>query len=512
MSGTEYAGAAATTPAPLLLPAPLLFLIADTGGGHRNAAQAVGQALDRMYPGRFAPVLCDPLSGPGSARLLRWVTGLYGPAIRLAPWLWGAAYHGCNSRPAMGLLGRTLLQLADRPAADAARAHRPVAIVSFHPLTGMAAVSAKAQSAPGAAVVTVVTDLATVHAAWRYADADLIIAPLGAISGHHYPQRPGAPLGAASGRHHQQRPGGGAPLGAVSGHRYPEHPGAPLGAASGRHYSQRPGGRWASAGSPVTREFWAGPLQPDERAILRRSLGVAENRFLVLLTGGGEGSGGIARRAVAILRRFDDVDVVAVCGHNLRLKRRLDRLAARSGGRLTVTGFVRNMADWLRCCDLVVSKAGPGTIAEATCCGVPLLLTSHLPGQEKGNTEFVTGADAGHHVPGIRRLIAEIDRLRDDRAAVDALRAASARLGRPAAAAHIAELIADLVPAGAPDSRHGYHGSSHTRYDSHNGHDSHTGHSDGARDGDQAEANSMITEDPRHIRPQILPDHGRAPL
>jgi 1,2-diacylglycerol 3-beta-galactosyltransferase len=474
MSGTEYAGAAATTPA------PLLFLIADTGGGHRNAAQAVGQALDRMYPGRFAPVLCDPLSGPGSARLLRWVTGLYGPAIRLAPWLWGAAYHGCNSRPAMGLLGRTLLQRADRPAADAARAHRPVAIVSFHPLTGMAAVSAKAQSAPAAAVVTVVTDLATMHAAWRYADADLIIAPLGAISGHRHPQRPG----------------GGAPLNAVSGHRHPQHP----------------GGRWASAGSPVTREFWAGPLQPDERAILRRSLGVAENRFLVLLTGGGEGSGGIARRAVAILRRFDDVDVVAVCGHNLRLKRRLHRLAARSGGRLTVTGFVRNMADWLRCCDLVVSKAGPGTIAEATCCGVPLLLTSHLPGQEKGNTEFVTGADAGHHVPGIRRLIAEIDRLRDDRAAVDAMRAASARLGRPAAAAHIAELIAGLVPARAPDSRHGYHGSRHTRYDSHNGHDSHTSHSDGARDGDQAEADSMITEDPRHIRPQILPDHGRAPL
>jgi 1,2-diacylglycerol 3-beta-galactosyltransferase len=498
MPGTEYAGGAAATPA------PLLFLIADTGGGHRNAARAVGQALDRMYPGRFAPVLCDPLSGPGSARLLRWVTSLYGPAIRLAPWLWGAAYHVCNSRPAMGLLRRTLLQLADRPAADAARAHRPVAIVSFHPLTGMAAVSAKDQASPGTAVVTIVTDLATMHAAWRYADADLIIAPLGAVSGHRQPQPPGggAPSGAVSARRSPQRPGGG-PSGAVSGHRQPQRPGGgePSGAVSARRSPQRPGGgRWASAGSPVTREFWGGPLQPDERAILRRSLGVGENRFLVLLTGGGEGSGGIARRAVAILRRFDDVDVVAVCGHNLRLKRRLDRLAARSGGRLTVTGFVRNMADWLRCCDLVVSKAGPGTIAEATCCGMPLLLTSHLPGQEKGNTEFVTGADAGRHVPSVRRLITEIARLRDDRAAVDAMRAASARLGRPAAAAHIAELIADLVPAGSPDSRHGDHGSSHTRHDSHNGHDSHTGHSDGARDGDQAEADSMITEYPRHMR------------
>jgi 1,2-diacylglycerol 3-beta-galactosyltransferase len=451
MSGTEYAGGAATTPA------PLLFLIADTGGGHRNAARAVGQALDRMYPGRFSPVLCDPLSGPGSARLLRWVTGLYGPAIRLAPWLWGAAYHGCNSRPAMGLLRRTLLRMADRPAADAARAHRPVAIVSFHPLTGMAAVSAKDQGAPGAAVVTVVTDLATMHAAWRYADADLIIAPSGAGSGHRNPLR----------------------------HR---------------------GSRWASAGSPVTREFWAGPLRPDERAMLRRSLGVDENRFLVLLIGGGEGSGGIARRAVAILRRFDDIDVVAVCGHNLRLKRRLDRLATRSGGRLTVTGFVRNMADWLRCADLAVTKAGPGTIAEATCCGVPLLLTSHVPGQENGNTEFVVRADAGRHVPSVRRLLIEIARLRDDRAAVDAMRAASARLGRPAAAAQIAELIADLVPAGSRDSRHGYHDRSHTR------HESHASHNDEARDGDQAATHSMITEDSRHIRPRIFRDHGKAAL
>jgi 1,2-diacylglycerol 3-beta-galactosyltransferase len=116
--------------------------------------------------------------------------------------------------------------------------------------------------------------------------------------------------------------------------------------------------------------------------VLRRSLGLGENEFLVLLTGGAEGSGGIARRAKAILRWFADVDVIAVCGRNARLKRRLDRRAARSRGRLTVTGFTRNMPDLLRCCDLVVTKAGPGTIAEAACYGAPMLLTSHVPGQE----------------------------------------------------------------------------------------------------------------------------------
>jgi hypothetical protein len=57
---------------------PLLFLVADAGGGHRSAARAVGQALELAFTGRFAPVLCDPLGGPGAARALRWVTGRYG--------------------------------------------------------------------------------------------------------------------------------------------------------------------------------------------------------------------------------------------------------------------------------------------------------------------------------------------------------------------------------------------------------------------------------------------------
>ena len=392
---------------PVTAPRPVLFLMADTGGGHRSAARAVGESLELAYPGRFTPVLCDPLGGPGSGRLLRWVTGLYGPVVRLAPWMWSAAYYATNLRPAMWLLRRTMLRPADRVAAGAARAHAPAAIVSFHPLTGMAAAWARDQVAPLAPVVTVVTDLTAMHAAWRYADADLIIAPP-AVAARHCP---------------------------AGGRARPVRPGAP---------ARSP---WAVAGPPVRRDFDGGPLPAAQQAALRRSLGLPRDRFIVLLTGGAEGSGGMARRAAAILRRFADIHVVVMPGRNTALKRRLDRLALRSGGRLTVTGFAGNMSDWLRCCDLAVTKAGPGTIAEATCCGTPLLLTTHIPGQEKGNSEIVTAAGAGLRVPDVRRLVAEIGRLRQDHDAIKAMGAASARLGRPDAAEHTARLIADLTPA-----------------------------------------------------------------
>ena len=165
----------------------------------------------------------------------------------------------------------------------------------------------------------------------------------------------------------------------------------------------------------------------------------------MLLTGGGEGAGGLARRATALLRRCPDVGVMVLCGRNERLRRRLGAITRQYDGRLVVCGFVDDIADRLRCADVVVTKAGPGTIAESTCCGVPLIVTSHLPGQERGNTEYVVGAGAGRYAPTVAGLVREVSRLRRDPAALARLRSASAALGRPHAAASIAALIADAT-------------------------------------------------------------------
>ena len=380
-------------------PVPLLFLIGDTGGGHRSAAEAVAQALDRAYPGRFAPVICDPLRGPGAPLRLRWLVSLYGPCIRLTPWLWGLLWRASGSPETLGWARRTLLAPANRSVARAVAATRPAAIVAFHAFTAEPAVRARAAGAAGIPVVTVVTDLITTHLSWRDAAVDLVIVP-------------SAPVGRRC---------------ALDG---------------------MPDGRYLEIGLPVAAEFSAGHAGAAERDALRRSLGLRTRRFLVLVTGGAEGSGGIYRRAAAILRELHDVDVAVICGRNGRLRRRLSRLAARTGGRLAVQGFVGNMADWLRCADIVVGKAGPGTIAEATCCAAPLVLTSYLPGQEEGNAGFVISAGAGRYAPRRRDLVAEIRWLRCNPAALAAMRVASAGLSRPGAAADIARVLAGLA-AGA---------------------------------------------------------------
>lgn len=56
---------------------------------------------------------------------------------------------------------------------------------------------------------------------------------------------------------------------------------------------------------------------------------------------------------------------------------------------MLVNGFVDNMAEWMTACDTIVTKAGPGTIAESLICGLPLLLNGFVPCQEAGNVPFV---------------------------------------------------------------------------------------------------------------------------
>jgi 1,2-diacylglycerol 3-beta-galactosyltransferase len=176
-----------------------------------------------------------------------------------------------------------------------------------------------------------------------------------------------------------------------------------------------------------------------------------------LVAGGGEGCGGVAKLTRAILDRLNGVHVVTMCGRNTRAQRRLTRGRLLKEGRLTVLGFVDNGGDWLRIADVVVTKAGPGIIAEAACAQVPLVLTSHLPGQERGNAALVVQAGAGCAVRGVRGALRTLASLAESPAALASMRTASARLARPDAAAVVADLIA--AEAGLVGQRPGRVGS-----------------------------------------------------
>jgi processive 1,2-diacylglycerol beta-glucosyltransferase len=124
----------------------------------------------------------------------------------------------------------------------------------------------------------------------------------------------------------------------------------------------------------------------DGRAV-RRRFGLRDDLPVVLVLGGGFGMGPVAK----ILESLDAVErefqTVAVAGRNLALRR---ELAARDRDHPThVLGFVSNMHEMMTVADLIISKPGGLTTAEALALGKPLFILNPIPGQESANSDFL---------------------------------------------------------------------------------------------------------------------------
>jgi 1,2-diacylglycerol 3-beta-galactosyltransferase len=163
----------------------------------------------------------------------------------------------------------------------------------------------------------------------------------------------------------------------------------------------------------------------------------------VLLAGGGDGTEPLRKYAAALARSPLDVQVLAVCGRNQALARRI-REDNHAG--VHVYGFVDNMPELLLAADLLATRAGPGIIAEGLSCGCPLLLTGYLPGQEEGNVKEVLRRGLGRYVPRPDHLVDAVSTWfakppAERREDADRVRAAA----DPLAAFTIADVLAKLA-------------------------------------------------------------------
>ncbi len=104
----------------------------------------------------------------------------------------------------------------------------------------------------------------------------------------------------------------------------------------------------------------------------------------------------------------------------------------------------------MQAADLLVTKAGPGTITEAINAGLPMVLYSRLPGQEDGNVTYVVTERVGTWAPGPDRAAASVHRWLEDPQAMQQAAAACRRLARPSAATEIAHVIAAQLRTGQP--------------------------------------------------------------
>lgn len=369
----------------------IVILMSDTGGGHRSAAEAISDAIAREFPDRYDVQLVDGIS-QAAFFPFNHVPEWYLPFVSHAEFLWGAGFHSTNrisvirsSQPLLyAMIGVRLRRLLCEL--------KPDLVVSVHPVLTALARRSLRRAGSDAPFVVVVTDLFDAHGIWFDPGADLTLVATGGAD--------------AKARKHRI-----------------------------------PGERIRVVGMPVSLQFLS---RGRSKAEQRVQLGLDPDKTTALLVGGGEGMGKLYEITRAISDMRLPVQLVVIAGRNKALKAKLQ--ATEWQIPVVVRGFVNDMPDWMRASDILITKAGPGTIMESLACGLPILLFGFLPGQEEGNVTFVEQSGVGvlrQEPEQIARTLAEWIAPESDILAQYSARARA--LARPGAALDIASILDDIL-------------------------------------------------------------------
>ena len=198
------------------------------------------------------------------------------------------------------------------------------------------------------------------------------------------------------------------------------------------------------------------PIDPLFARLLNRSdarnqLGLDANAMVVLISAGGYGIGPVAQLVRDLLALRRPWQIVAIAGKSEKTRKRLDELAKEAGKlasgspRLCPVGFTTEMDKYMAAADLMVGKAGGLTTSEALARALPMALIEPIPGQEERNADHLLEAGAAIRCNNLPAAAWKIAALLDDSARLARMREAARILGRPGAAAAIAEDAMRLV-------------------------------------------------------------------
>jgi 1,2-diacylglycerol 3-beta-galactosyltransferase len=177
-----------------------------------------------------------------------------------------------------------------------------------------------------------------------------------------------------------------------------------------------------------------------DKAAARAELGWEANLPTILMIGGGEGMGPLYKTARAINDLRLKCQLAIIAGRNQPLKEKLEASAWNQPTH--IYPFVTNMPVLMAAADILLSKAGPGTISEACIAGLPVILFDLIPGQEEGNVDFVVQNGAGVFAPTIPEVARTIAAwLAEGPAGLKRRSESAHRLGKPDAVWTIADEV-----------------------------------------------------------------------
>ncbi len=314
----------------------ILYLFSDTGGGHRSAATSLMKAVDEIKK-KEAPLqeMVDVFAE--CSAFLNIFAKLYAPVIKYSPAMWGMLYYWFNDMKKVQQMEKIARPFIEKELASLIARRKPDLIVSVHPLLNHITIAAMKTAKRVVPLMTVITDPVSLHRSWVCKDAaKIIVATQDAKK-------------------------------------------------ACIEYGASPS-QLKLIGLPIDPKFTRPVATKDA---IRKEMGIRKDLFTVLLMGGGEGGGNMMRIVKELDRARPDIQMIIIAGRNKSLQNKLERLSPKLSFPIKVYGFTNEVPEIMTASDLVITKAGPGSIAEALAKELPMVITSWLPGQEEGNVDHV---------------------------------------------------------------------------------------------------------------------------
>lgn len=384
----------------------ILILTADAGFGHRSTANALCRAFDIRYGEMAQVIIVNPLDEPGAPPFLRGAENDYDKLAREWPQFYNLGYKMSDLSLTTSVTEMAYVMIMYESISRLIKQHNPDAVVITFPTYQYPVAAYRRLKGGNFPIITVVTDLMTLQKMWFSQSVDLCLVPTTYA----------AEL-------------------AVERDLDPEVV--------------------RVTGLPVNPALADAPAS---RADARRALGWPVDAFTVLAVG----SKRVERLDVfthILNHSGHDLHLVGVAGGNEELYNAFQ--ATEWHIPVTVYDYVRNMPDLMHAADCIVSKAGGLIVTESLACGLPLVITQVIPGQETGNANYVVMEGAGDFTPEPLQFLETMAHWLADDGRLYRERAENARrLGKPQAAFDAAELIwqaagakTELRPSRLPVSR-----------------------------------------------------------
>jgi 1,2-diacylglycerol 3-beta-galactosyltransferase len=371
-----------------------LILTADAGFGHRSAANALAEALQETHGAECTYEIVNVLDDEHTPRLLRESQSDYDRIAREMPDVYKFGYEATDANTPAAIMDRGLQAMLYSPMRRLLNDKQPDVIISTYPLYQAPLGAVFALTKKFIPLVTVVTDLVTVHQIWFSEYPDLTVVPTEAVRDLAIAAK--------------------VPAGQIEVIGIPVHP----------RLSQ----------------------ETRDKPTIRAELGWDPDLTTLLIVGSKRSSLYVD---VAHVLNYSGLplQLILVAGGDEERSGELQKTEWHRPA--YVYNFVKNMPTMMRAADAIICKAGGLTVTESLACGLPLLLTDVIPGQETGNAEYVVNGGAGEMIDEPLKARETVCHwLLNDGALLKERSANAAKLGRPRAAYDIVERAWALAQRG----------------------------------------------------------------